>query len=130
MSEKSIYVSAALIVENHRVLACQRGYGTYKGWWEFPGGKVEALENSKEAVVRECAEELNIHVQPQRLLERVEYDYPEFHLVMDCWLCLLPKEHLELKEHMNARWLDGQSLYSVQWLPADLGVLKKLEHLL
>lgn len=128
--KKRIRVAAAVVIRDHKVLACRRSYGEYAGWWEFPGGKIEAGENAEEALQREMKEEMQIPVQIHSLLMNVQYDYPEFHLDMDCFLCSLPDEHLVLHAHDALRWLGKDELHTVRWLPADELPLKKLEVLL
>ena len=121
---KSIRVVAAVIRDNDRIFATQRGYGNYKGWWEFPGGKIEAGETPQEALKREIREELDTLVEVGDLIACVEYDYPEFHLSMDCFWCTILEGNLHLNEAEDARWLTNENLMSVKWLPADLEVLE------
>ena len=121
---KSIRVVAAVIRDNDRIFATQRGYGNYKGWWEFPGGKIEAGETPQEALKREIREELDTLVEVGNLIACVEYDYPEFHLSMDCFWCTVLEGNLHLNEAEDARWLTKENLMSVKWLPADLEVLE------
>ena len=117
---KRIEVVAAVIHdEEGRVFATQRGYGEWKDYWEFPGGKMEAGESPEEALKREIWEELETRIEVERLVKTVEYDYPQFHLTMHCFLCCVESGHLELKEHEAARWLAPEELGSVEWLPAD-----------
>ena len=116
---KRIEVVAAIIVKENRIFATQRGYGPWKDWWEFPGGKMEAGESPQEALRREIREELSADIAVGRLLHTVEYDYPEFHLTMHCFLCTLEGEAMHLNEHEAARWLGPADLHSVRWLPAD-----------
>ena len=123
-SMKSIRVVAAVIRDNDRIFATQRGYGNYKGWWEFPGGKIEAGETPQEALKREIREELDTLVEVGDLIACVEYDYPEFHLSMDCFWCTILEGNLHLNEAEDARWLTKENLMSVKWLPADLEVLE------
>ena len=123
---KTIEVVAAIIHQNGRILATQRGYGEWKGMWEFPGGKMEAGETEKEAIVREIREELNVGILVERKVCAVEYDYPQFHLVMHCYMCSVAEGTLELKEHQSARWLAETEWESVEWLPADVEVVKRL----
>lgn len=125
-----VRVAAAVIIDKGRVFATQRGYGEYKDGWEFPGGKIEPGETPEEAIVREIKEELEAEIEPVRLIDTVEYDYPGFHLSMDCFLCRLKSENIVLKEHEAARWLDKSSLYDVEWLSADLGLIEKIKTLL
>ncbi len=116
---KSIEVVAAIIRKGDKVFATQRGYGAWKDWWEWPGGKVEAGETPEQALVREIREELSTEIIIDKFLHTVEYDYPEFHLTMHCYMCSLHTEALHLNEHEDARWLDAETLPSVRWLPAD-----------
>lgn len=127
---KIVRVAAAVIINKDKVFATQRGYGEYKDGWEFPGGKIEPGETPEEAIVREIREELEAEIEPVKLIDTVEYDYPGFHLSMDCYLCRLKSENIVLKEHEAARWLDKSSLYEVEWLPADLGLIEKIKTLL
>ena len=122
---KSIEVAAAIIVKDGKILATQRGYGKWKGWWEFPGGKIEAGEKAQEALRREIQEELEIEIAIDKFIQTVEYDYPDFHLTMHCFLCHVVSGQLELLEHADAVWLDASGLDNVKWLPADLEVLQK-----
>ncbi len=125
---KRIEVVAAIIHDSEgRVFATQRGYGEWKDWWEFPGGKMEAGETPEEALRREIWEELETRIVVERLVETVEWDYPQFHLTMHCYLCHVESGHLELKEHEAARWLNKDELESVDWLPADWDVVRRLE---
>lgn len=123
---KTIQVVAAIITHNHRIFATQRGYGEFKDGWEFPGGKMEPGETPGEALVREIREELDTEIEVGELVETVEYDYPMFHLTMHCFLCTIRSGNLVLKEHEAARWLTGDELDSVDWLPADVKVVEKL----
>ena len=124
---KTIRVAAAMIIENGAVLATQRGYGAFKGGWEFPGGKLEPGELPEEALVREIREELEVDIEVVEYLDTVEYDYPEFHLSMACFVCRLKSEELVLKEHEASAWLTKEILYSVDWLPADQGLIPQIE---
>lgn len=124
---KTIKVVAAIIIDNGRVFATQRGYGEFKDGWEFPGGKIEVGETPEEAIVREIKEELDTEVEVVELLDTVEYDYPNFHLSMDCFICKIKSGELVLKEHEAAKWLTMETLNSVDWLPADRGVIEKIE---
>ena len=126
---RTIEVVAAIIVKEGEVFATQRGYGEFKGWWEFPGGKIESDECPQEALVREIREELDAEIEVGELLETVEWDYPNFHLTMHCFICSLLSESLHLNEHEAAAWLTRETLHSVKWLPADEGVLAKIEEL-
>ncbi len=123
---KTIKVTAAIIIHDNRVFATQRGYGEFKDGWEFPGGKVEEGETSRTALVREIREELDTEIAVGELFDTVEYDYPAFHLSMDCFLCKVVSGKLVLKEHEDARWLSREQLDSVDWLPADIGLIRKL----
>ena len=123
---KKIEVAAAIIVKDNKVFATQRGYGEFKDGWEFPGGKLEPGESAREALVREIREELDVDIRVGRLLETVEYDYPKFHLTMHCFICELLSEEIVLKEHEDARWLKEEELDTVDWLPADVGVIGKI----
>lgn len=124
---KTIRVVAAIIIENEKVFATQRGYGDFKGGWEFPGGKIDAGETPKEAIIREIKEELDTEVEVFELLDTVEYDYPNFHLSMDCFICKIKTGNLVLKEHEASAWLTKDTLYSVDWLPADQGLISQIE---
>ena len=127
---KTIRVVAAIIIKNEKVFATQRGYGDFKGGWEFPGGKIDAGETPEEALVREIKEELDTEVEVIELLDTVEYDYPNFHLSMDCFICNIKSGDLVLKEHEAAQWLTKETLDSVNWLPADLGLIDKIREYL
>ncbi len=150
---KQIEVVAAIIHDDQgRIFATQRGYGDYKDWWEFPGGKMEAGETPEEALKREIWEELETRIVVERFVETVEWDYPafglrpssdttrqsqnefrsalaspSFHLTMHCYLCHVESGHLELKEHEAAKWLNKDELESVNWLPADWEIVQKLK---
>ena len=125
---KQIEVIAAIIHDDQgRIFATQRGYGEWKDYWEFPGGKMEAGETPEEALKREIWEELETRIEVERLVETVEWDYPTFHLTMHCYLCLVESGHLELKEHEAAKWLGKDELESVNWLPADWNLVRKLK---
>ena len=120
---KVVKVVAAIIAQEGRIFATQRGYGEFKDGWEFPGGKIEEGETPQQALVREIKEELDTEVEVGDLLGTVEYDYPTFHLSMQCFLCRIKSGSLNLKEHEAARWLAEDELDSVDWLPADIEVL-------
>ena len=126
---KKIEVVAAVIQQNNTFLATQRGYGEFKGMWEFPGGKVEPDENHEDALKREIREELCIEVAVGELLTTIEYDYPTFHLTMHCYLCEISNGELILQEHLAARWLKLGQLDEVEWLPADIEVIVDLKAL-
>lgn len=123
---KTIHVVAAIIKKDNKIFATQRGYGEFKGGWEFPGGKVEPHESNEEALIREIKEELDSTIQIDSYFDTVEYDYPTFHLSMDCFLCSIVSGDLSLLEHLQSKWLSKGELYSVDWLKADLGLIEKL----
>ena len=125
---KTIKVVAAIIIHENKIFATQRGYGEFKDGWEFPGGKIEPGETPQEALVREIKEELYIDIEVKDFLETVEYDYPEFHLSMDCFFCTIKSGELVLKEHEAAKWLTVETLDSVDWLPADEEVIRKIKN--
>ena len=127
---KTIQVVAAIIKEVNRILATQRGYGDFQGGWKFPGGKIELGETKEEALIREIREELDTEVIVEELFDTVEYDYPNFHLSMDCFICSIKTGNFVLKEHQEARWLTKETLDSVEWLPADQGLIEKLKEYL
>ncbi len=122
---KTIEVVAAVIADGGRIFATQRGYGEFKGMWEFPGGKMEPGESREEALMREIREELETEVRVGELLCTVEYDYPSFHLTMHCFICSVVSGNLVLREHEAARWLAADELFSVDWLPADIDVVRE-----
>lgn len=124
---KTINVVAAIIIKGNKIFATQRGYGEFKDGWEFPGGKVEQGEAPENAIVREIKEELDTVIEVKEYFDTVEYDYPNFHLSMKCYICTVVSGKLELLEHEAAKWLDKDSLDSVAWLPADLGLVDKLK---
>ena len=121
---KTVKVVAAIIIHENKIFATQRGYGEFKDGWEFPGGKIEPGETPQEALAREIKEELDIEIEVMGFLETVEYDYPEFHLSMDCFFCVIRSGELVLKEHEAAKWLTAEKLDSVDWLPADKGLIE------
>jgi len=123
---KTINVVAAIIEKDGRIFATQRGYGPYKDWWEFPGGKIEAGETPEEALIREIREELRAEIKVGELFRTVEYDYPEFHMIMQCFLCELISDEIELVEHEAARWLGKEDIRTVRWLPSDIEIVEKL----
>ena len=127
---KTIEVVAAIIVRGGEVFATQRGYGEWRGWWEFPGGKIEPGECPQEALVREIREELDAEIEVGGLLETVEWDYPAFHLTMHCFMCTLQSESMHLNEHEASAWLTADELGSVRWLPADEGLVDKIAEFL
>ncbi|MCF0222663.1 MAG: (deoxy)nucleoside triphosphate pyrophosphohydrolase [Fibrobacter sp.] len=123
---KTIEVVAAIITDGEKILATQRGYGDFKGGWEFPGGKVEPNESPERAVVREIREELSATIEVDSFVCTVEYDYPKFHLTMHCFMCHVVSGHIQLVEHEDARWLLKSELRSLHWLPADVDVVEKI----
>lgn len=127
---KKIEVVAAIIIRDGKVFATRRGYGEWKGWWEFPGGKIEAGECPQEALVREIWEELDAEVEVGELIETVEWDYPAFHLTMHCFVCSLVSESMHLNEHEASAWLTRETLHSVKWLPADEGLILKIKEII
>lgn len=124
---KKIEVVAAIIQKDQKIFATQRGYGEFKDGWEFPRGKIEQGETPGQALVREIKEELDTEIEVGELVDIVEYDYPQFHLTMHCFLCSIKSGDLVLKEHEAAKWLATEDLDSVDWLPADLGLIEKLK---
>ena len=124
---KTVKVVAAVIRKDNRIFATERGYGDFKDMWEFPGGKIEPGESGPEALKREIREELDTIIEVGNYIETVEYDYPAFHLSMECYWCTVKEGKLTLLEHENALWLDRDSLLSVEWLPADLVIIPKVK---
>ena len=127
---KTVRVVAAIIIRDGKVFATQRGYGQWQGWWEFPGGKIEAGECPQEALVREIREELDAEIEVGELIETVEWDYPAFHLTMHCFVCSLVSESMHLNEHEDSAWLTRDTLHSVRWLPADKGLVDRLKKMI
>ena len=127
---KHIEVVAAIILKGDKIFATQRGYGEWKDWWEFPGGKMESGETPEEALKREILEELSTGINVDKYLCTVEHDYPAFHLKMHCYLCSLVTEALHLNEHEAAKWLTKDELDGVKWLPADLEVIEDVRCLM
>lgn len=127
---KTIRVVAAVIQRKHngskQIFATQRGYGEFEGGWEFPGGKIEAGETPQKALIREIKEELDADIVVGNLIDTIEFDYPDFHLSMDCFWCELQSEHVVLNEHEDAKWLSKAQLDSVDWLPADVTLVDKI----
>lgn len=123
---KNIEVVAAIICDGSKIFATQRGYGEWKDWWEFPGGKMETGETPEEALRREIREELAIEIAVGELLTTIDYDYPKFHLTMHCYICKVIDGNLTLLEHEDARWLTCESLNTVKWVPADLQIINIL----
>ncbi len=127
---RTIRVSAAVIIDGNRVLAAERGYGEYTGYWEFPGGKREPGETGEDAIVREIREELGAAIAVDGFLGTIEHSYHDFHLVMDCYIAHIQKGAIEAKEHMALRWLSLDELDSISWLPADIKILPAVRNLL
>lgn len=127
---KTIRVVAAVIKNEQKIFATARGYGEFKGLWEFPGGKIEPNEDPKSALIREIKEELDIDITVGDFIDTIEYDYPSFHLSMDCFFAYINNGDIVLKEASDAKWLTKESLYSVQWLPADISILPLIEKLI
>ena len=132
---KTVRVVAAVIKATNEngepiIFATQRGYGDFKGGWEFPGGKIEEGETPQEALKREIMEELDTEISVGELIDTVEYDYPTFHLSMDCFLCEIEKGNLVLKEHEAAKWLVKEQLKNVEWLPADVTIINRVNRVM
>jgi 8-oxo-dGTP diphosphatase len=127
---KAIEVVAAIIKHEDKIFATQRGYGEFKGFWEFPGGKIEAGESPQQALIREIKEELDVNIEVGELIDTVEYDYPQFHLTMHCFICTILSGDLVLKEHEASKWLTKDILDSVNWLPADKDLIERLKELM
>lgn len=128
VGRKTIRVVAAVIRDGNRIFATQRGYGDLKGGWEFPGGKIEDGETPQEALVREIKEELETEIAVGKLIDTIEYDYPKFHLSMDCFWAEIVSGDLTLKEHEAAKWLTKAELDSVEWLPADITLIDQIKN--
>ncbi len=124
---KTVSVVAAVIKDKDRIFATARGYGEYKGWWEFPGGKIEQGETPQQALIREIKEELDTEIRVGELIDTIEYDYPTFHLSMDCFWAEVVAGNLVLKEAAAAKWLTKETLDSVEWLPADITLIEKIK---
>ena len=127
---KTVKVVAAIIIHNNHIFATQRGYGDFKDGWEFPGGKIEPGETPQQALVREIKEELDTEIEVGDYLETVEYDYPNFHLSMDCFFCTIKMGDLVLREHEAAKWLTVETLDDVDWLPADKVLIEQIKRYL
>ena len=129
---KTIKVVAAVICDSFenktKIFATARGYGEFKGQWEFPGGKVEAGETPQQALIREIKEELDVKIKVGELIDTIEYDYPDFHLSMDCFWCTVVDGEIILKEPEASKWLNKDELYTVDWLPADISLIEKLQN--
>ena len=126
MGLKKVEVVAAVIRDKDKIFATQRGYGEFKDGWEFPGGKMEPGETPQQALVREIKEELDTEIEVQELIDTVEYDYPTFHLTMHCFWAKIKEGNLTLREHEAAKWLTKDTLNTVDWLPADEGLIEKI----
>ena len=130
-NKKTIRVVAAIICDSlnskTKIFATQRGYGDLRGGWEFPGGKIEKGETPKEALIREINEELDTEIRVGELVDNIEYDYPTFHLSMDCFWCEVVEGELVLKEHEDGKWLDKESVDTVDWLPADVMLVERIK---
>ena len=127
---KTINVVAAIIKDGDKIFATQRGYGEFKDGWEFPGGKIEENETAEKALIREIKEELNTTIKIEQYFDSAEYDYPNFHLSMKCYICSIVEGELILLEHESAKWLHKDDIDSVDWLPADLRLIAKLKDIL
>ena len=123
---KTICVVGAVIIKDKKLLATQRGYGNYAGWWEFPGGKIEPGEDPESALIRELDEELVADISVDRYFATAEHDYPEFHASLRCYLCSINNDDITLLEHKSAVWLGREDVYSVKWLGADFPIIEKL----
>ena len=126
-TRKHVQVAAAIIIDDGKIFATQRAHGEFKDGWEFPGGKIEQGETPQQAAKREVMEELDTEIEVGELFDTVEYDYADFHLTMHCFLCTVKSGNLVLKEHQAAKWLTRETLDSVEWLPADIGLIEKLK---
>lgn len=124
---KTVRVVAAVIRKDDKIFATQRGYGEFKDGWEFPGGKIEEGETPEQALAREIKEELDTEIKVGKLIDTIEFDYPNFHLSMDCFWCEIVQGELELREHESARWLSKEKLYSVDWLSADVRLIERIK---
>lgn len=122
---KTVRVVAAIIEDGKTFLAAQRKEGTFRGFWEFPGGKIETGETDQEALRREIWEELGLHIDVGQFFETLEHDYPDFHLSMNCYRCRIRRGRIKLKDHLSASWLDRETAFSVEWIPADLGLVRR-----
>lgn len=127
MNLKTVNVVAAIIIHDGKCYATQRGYGEFKDKWEFPGGKIEEGETPEKALIREIMEELETEIKVDGYFDTIEYDYPNFHLSMKCYFCSVVKGNLHITEHEDAKWLSGNQLDNVEWLPADYTIIEKLK---
>ena len=126
---KTVNVVAAIIKDQDKIFSTKRGYGEFINMWEFPGGKIEKGETKEEALIREIKEELEVSISVDSFLTTVEYDYPNFHLTMHCYLCTILDGTINLVEHSDAKWLDLKHIDTVNWLPADIAVVDKLKEI-
>lgn len=126
-TKQTIQVVAAIMRRGEKILATQRGYGEYKDLWEFPGGKIETGENPEDALKCEIREELNVEIRVESFFQKIDYDYPSFHIAMDCYLCHINEGEPELLEHEDAKWLSKGDIDSVGWLPADAEIVEKIK---
>ena len=127
---KTIKVVAAVIKRNNKIFVTQRGYGEFKDGWEFPGRKVEKGETKEEALIREIKEELDTVIKVDSYLDTIEYDYPDFHLSMDCFVCSIVEGNLVLKEHEDSKWIKKEEIDTLNWLPADLVIIDKVKEMM
>lgn len=127
---RMVEVVAGIIFDKDKIFATQRGYGEFKDWWEFPGGKIESGETKQEALKREFKEELDIDICVEDFIKTIEYDYPNFHLTMHCFKCSLINGYPKLLEHEASKWVDKQNISSLNWLPADLQLIDILKAML
>ena len=127
---KTIKVVAAVIKRNNKIFVTQRGYGEFKDGWEFPGGKVEKGETKEEALIREIKDELDTVIKVDSYLDTIEYDYPDFHLSMDCFICSVVEGNLVLKEHEDSKWIKKEEIDTLNWLPADLVIIDKVKEMM
>ena len=130
INRKTIRVVVAVITNGSKIFTTQRGYGEFQGFWEFPGGKIEEGETPQEALVREIKEELETEIVVEDLIDTIEYDYPKFHLSMDCFWAEIVSGNLTLKEHESAKWLTKDEFDTVKWLPADITLIEKIRELI
>ena len=127
---KTINVVAAIILEGDKAFVTQRGYGAFKDKWEFPGGKIEPGETPEKALVREIREELNTEIAVDQSLDTIDFDYPEFHLKMECFCCRIIKGELNLLEHESSKWVTAETISDLDWLPADRILLPRIAEIL
>ena len=120
---RSVRVSAAVIRDGDKILAAERGYGEYRGFWEFPGGKREEGESGEDAIIREIKEELGVTIETDGFIATIEHDYPDFHLIMDCYYAHVVEGVIKANEHMALRWISVDEIAGLEWLPADWKVL-------